>query len=72
MYKVQNNCSSEIMNKIFPINKPIYKYDLRNTSDFAARITKTILYVSQCLPYLGSKLWNMLPDEYKKIQSLKS
>ena len=24
MYKVQNNCSSEIMNKVFPINEPIY------------------------------------------------
>ena len=37
MYKVQNNCSPEIMNKVFPTNEPIYEYDLRNTSDFAAR-----------------------------------
>ena len=33
MYKVQNNCSPEIMNKAFPINETIYEYDVRNTSD---------------------------------------
>ena len=45
MYKVQNNCSPEIMNKAFPINEPIYEYNLRNTSDFAARrIKKEVWY----------------------------
>ena len=37
MYKVQNNCLPGIMNKVFPTNEPNYEYDLRNTSDFAAR-----------------------------------
>ena len=35
MYKMWNNCSQEIMSKVFPTNKPIYEYDLRNTSYFA-------------------------------------
>ena len=71
MYKVQNNCSPEIMNKVFPINEPIYKYNLRNTSNFAARRIKTVRYGSESLSYLGPRLWNILPNEYKKIQSVK-
>ena len=71
MYEVQNNCSPEIMNKVFPINEPIYEYDLRNTSDFAARRIKTVRYGSESLSYLGPRLWNILPDECKKIQSVK-
>ena len=57
------------MNKVFHINEPIYEYDLRNNSDFAARRIKTVRYGSESLSYLGPRLWNILPDEYKKIQS---
>ena len=71
MYKVQNNCSPDIMNIIFPINESIYEYDLRNTSVFAARRIKTVRYGSEFLSYLGPRLWNILPDEYKIIQSVK-
>ena len=71
MYQVQNNCSPEIMNKVFPMNKPLYEYDLKNTSDFPTRRKKTVRYGSESLLYLGPKLWNILPDEYKKIQSVK-
>ena len=59
MYKLQNNCSSEIMNKVFPIKEPIFKYDLRNTSDFTARRIKTVQYGSESLSYLGPRLWNI-------------
>ena len=71
MYRVQNNCSPEIMNKVFPLNEPFYECDLRKTSDFAAWRIKTVRYESKSLSYLGSKLWNILPDEYKKIQAVK-
>ena len=71
MYEVQNNCSPEIMNKVFPINEPIYEYDLSNTSNFVARRIKTVRYGSESLSYLEPRLWNILPDQYKKIQSVK-
>ena len=71
MYKVQNNCLPEIMNKVFPTNEPIYEYDLRNTSDFAARRINTARYGLESLSYLGPRLWNILLDEYKKLQSVK-
>ena len=44
MYKEQNNCSPEIMDKVFLINERIYEYDLGNTSEFAARRIKTVRY----------------------------
>ena len=71
MYNVQNNCSPEIMTKVFPTNEAICEYDLRNTSDFAARRIKTVRYGSESLSYLGPRLWNILPDEYKNLQSVK-
>ena len=72
MHKVLNNCSPEIMNKVFPTNEPIYEYDLGNTSDFAPRRIKTLRYGSESLSYyLGPRLWNILSDEYKKLQSVK-
>ena len=71
MYKVQNNCSPEIMNKVFFTNEPIYEYDLRSTSDFAACCIKTVWYGLESLSYLGQRSWNILPDEYKKLQSVK-
>ena len=40
-------------------------------SDFAARRIKTVRYGSESLSYLGPRLWNILPDEYKKLQSVK-
>ena len=58
--------------KVFPINEPIYEYDLRNTSDFAARRIKTERDGSESLSYLGPRLWNILPDEFKKLQSVKN
>ena len=32
---------------------------------------KAVRYGWESLSYLGPRLWNILPDEYKKIQSVK-
>ena len=71
MYKVQNNCLPEIINKVSPTNEPIYEYDLRNTSDFAARRIRTVWHGSESLSYLRPRLWNILPDKYRKVKSVK-
>ena len=68
MYKVENSYSLEMMRKVFPIDESIYEHDLRNTSDFVAHRIKTVRYGSESLPYLGPRLWNILPDEYHKIR----
>ena len=71
MYKVQNNCSPEIMHKVFTTNEPIYEYDLRKTSDFAAGRIKTVRYGLESLSNLRPRLWNILLNEYKKLQSVR-
>ena len=59
------------MNKVFPLNKRIYEQDLRNISDFAACNIKIIRYEPESLSYIGPRLWNILPDKYKNVQSVK-
>ena len=71
MFKVQDNCLPEIMNKVVPINEPIHEYDLTSASDFAACCIKTVQCGSESLSSLRPRLWNILPDEYKKLQSVK-
>ena len=60
MYKVQTDCSPEIMNNFFPTNEPCYEYDLRSNSNFAARRIKAVGYGSESLSYLRPRLWNIL------------
>ena len=71
MDKVQNNRLPEIKIKVFPTNEPIYECNLRNISDFAARRIKKVRHGSVSLSYLGQRLWNILPDEYEKLKSVK-
>ena len=71
MFKVQDNCLPEIMNKVVPINEPIHEYDLTSASDFVACCIKTVQCGSESLSSLRPRLWNILPDEYKKLQSVK-
>ena len=59
------------MNKVFLIKEPIYEYDLRNTFDFATCCINTVRYGLKSLSYFGPRLWNILPDEYKKLRSVK-
>ena len=49
------------------IEKP---YSLRTTSYFRSRKIRTTKYGIETHSYLGPKLWNLLPNEYKTIESL--
>ena len=56
------------MNNIFEfIKKP---YSLRTTSHFRSRKIRTTKYGIETPSYLGPKLWNLVPNEYKTIESL--
>ena len=55
------------MNDVFDfIEKP---YSLRTTSHFRSRKIRTTKYGIET-PYLGPKLWSLVPNEYKTIESL--
>ena len=58
------------MNDVFEfIEKP---YSLRTTSHFRSRKIHTKKYGIETLTYLGPKLWNLVPNEYKTIESLEN
>ena len=68
IFKVKNGLSPEIMNDVFEfIEKP---YSLRTTSHFRSRKIRTTKYGIETPSYLGPKLWNLVPNEYKTIESL--
>ena len=67
MFTVKNGLSPELMNDVFDfIEKP---YSLRTTSHFRSRKIRTTKYGIET-PYLGPKLWNLVPNEYETIESL--
>ena len=67
IFKVKKGLSPELMNDVFEfMEKP---YSLRTTSHFRSRKIHTTKYGIET-PYLGHKLWNFVPNEYKTIESL--
>ena len=67
-FKVKNGLSPELMIDVFEfIEKP---YSLRTTSHFRSRKIRTTKYGIETPSYLGHKLWNLVPNEYKTIESL--
>ena len=66
--KIKNGLLPELMNDFFEfIEKP---YSLRTTSHFRSRKIRTTKYGTETPSYLGPKLWNLVPNEYKTIESL--
>ena len=68
IFKVENGLSPELMNDVFDfIEKP---YSLRTTSPFRSRKIRTTKYGIKIPSYLGHKLWSLVPNEYKTVESL--
>ena len=68
IFKCKNGLSPELMNDVFKfIEKP---YSLRTTSHFRLRKIRTTKYGIETPSYLGPKLCNLVPNEYKTIESL--
>ena len=66
IFKVKNGLSPELINVFELIEKP---YSLRTTSHFRSREIRATKYGIET-PYLGPKLWKLVPNEYKTIESL--
>ena len=67
IWKVVNGFSPEIMTQVFRI-KESSRYPLKNI--FETSNIHTTSYGLQSLRYLGPKIWDILPAEYKAITSL--
>ena len=68
MYKVKNDLSTEIMKEIFPLVES--SYNLRNVPNFRNYPIKTVTYGSETVSFLGPKIWNLVPTDIKREESL--
>ena len=69
MYKFINNLSSPIMNRVFKLNSDS-RYNLRQISQFSRSLVRSVYHGTESISYLGPKIWDILPDDYKTIQNL--
>ena len=68
MYKVKNNLSSTIMNKIFQENTNVY--DLRTKREFKTHNVRTVLNGTETISYRGPQIWETLPSTIRNSNSL--
>ena len=69
MYKLVNNISPPIMNRVFKLNSDSH-YNLRQMSQFPRSLLKSVYNGTDSISYLGPKILDILPDDYKTIQNL--
>ena len=69
MYKLISNLSPPIMNRVFKLNSDSH-YNLRQILQFSRSLVKSVHHGIESISYLGPKIWDILPDDYKTIQNL--
>ena len=69
MYKLANLSSPPTTNRVFKLNSDSH-YNLRQILQFSRSLVKSIYYRTESISYLGRKIWDILPDDYKVIQNL--
>ena len=69
MYKLINNLSSPTMNRVFKLNSDS-RYNLRQILQFSRSLVKSVYHGTETVSYLGPKIWDILPDDYKTRQNL--
>ena len=68
IFKTLNNLNPSFMKQIFP-KKEVF-YNLRVSNLLSLPVTKTVRYGSNSVFFRGCLLWNSLPDDIKKTESL--
>ena len=68
IYKVKNGYAPTIMNNLFEVVD--LPYNLRDDIKIKSQNVRTVFYGTESLLFLGPKLWNRLPNNYKSAVSL--
>ena len=68
IFKVRSGTAPEIMTEFFKFKNQLF--DLRKNNCLEKRIIKSCKYVSETVLNLGAKLWDILPENIKKGESL--
>ena len=69
LYKVLNGLFPDLMKDVFPLNDDS-GYSTCNGRTFKTRHLKTVRYGTDSLAYLAPKIWELVPNEMKNLESL--
>ena len=69
IFKIKSGAVPEIMTQIFKFKN--HSYDLRKNNCLERRIIKSRKYGSETVSNLGAKLWDILPENIKKLNLLR-
>ena len=68
IFKVKSGAAPEIMTEIFKFKD--HSSDLRKNNCLERRIIKSCKHGSETVSTLGAKLWDILPENIKKAESI--
>ena len=60
---------AEIMSEVFAFSEPIYNFRSRKELKDIGRI-RTTKYGTETISHLAPKIWELLPDQYKQLESI--
>ena len=69
MFKVSKGLCPEIVKGLFQFRYDI-RYNLRQRSQFHIPPVRTVFSGTESIKYLGPKIWELIPDEMKELESL--
>ena len=69
MFKIKIGTAPEIMNDVFDLFEP--SYNLRNDFKLRSHNIHTVSYGTETLSFIGPRIWNTVPSEYKNVRILK-
>ena len=69
LYKVLNGLSSDLMKDVFTLNDDS-GYSTHNKRTLKSRNIKTVRYGTDSLAYLAPRIWELVPNEMKSLESL--
>ena len=69
MYQVSKSMSPPQITELLA-QRNEHLYDLRHNDEFLQPYVNSARYRTETISYLGTKIWGMVPDTYKNIDSL--
>ena len=69
MYKASKGVSPPIITGLFKKENE-HHYNLRYNSQFTTSATNSLYHGTESISFLGPKIWNILPNKLKHIDSL--
>ena len=69
MFTVSKGLCPEIVKGLLQFRNDI-PYNLRQTSQFHIPPVRTVFSGTDSIKYLGPKIWELIPDEIKELESL--